>query len=84
MKGGIVIDPQVRSIDGRHGGYYASGGGEACANENCDKGNKVYVNVPSVTVETFEGTITSDPQTIEEEYRQIIKKIDELTEEQKT
>jgi len=81
MKGGVIINPSVKSKNGLQGSYKKSGKGEGPVPMKIGiKSGKVHVSIPSIVGETFEGTITCDPQINEEEYQQALKRIEELAE----
>lgn len=83
MKGGVIINPTVKSSDGLQGGYNASGKGVApVAMKIAIHSGKVHVNIPSVVDESFEGMITGDPKISDAEYQQAMKRIEELASSQ--
>lgn len=82
MKGGIILNPTVKGIDGTQASYEASGGGTApVPMKIAIKSGKVHVNIPTIVSETFEGEITSDIGISDEVYQEVMKRIEELIKE---
>jgi len=82
MKGGIILNPTVKGIDGKQASYEAPGGGTApVPMKIAIKSGKVHVNIPTIVSETFEGEIISEIGISDEVYQQVMKKIEELIKE---
>lgn len=81
MKGHTNLNPFIEIIGGFPGGYFDSGGGEASvAMKIAVNSGKVYVEIPSICNESFEGTITGSPKINEKKYQDEIKKLEEQME----
>ncbi|HOM43149.1 MAG TPA: hypothetical protein PK481_06415 [Bacillota bacterium] len=80
MKGGAIIDVDVKAIDGTQGGYNDSGIGASPVDMKIAiYSGKVHVDIPVLNIDrSFEGLITGDPKRNNEEYRQVVEKIEEL------